>query len=146
MTGRRPDVLYIGLYRAASTALRAYFDSHPETVYSRRASFLSQPNYREARPYEDEPAPSGQCYIDMLEGLASGHVFQKEVDNLVMALVAQRAGGRTLLYDGFSERWAFGLGVLHFSPTWEAAPASASLSSSVIPKSLSKGARGTLSL
>ena len=80
MIGRAPDVVYVGLYRAASTALRAYFDHHPEIVWTRKAGFFRLRNFAELSPYDSSPGSDGNCYIDMLEGLANGHVFTKDVD------------------------------------------------------------------
>lgn len=75
---RPPDVVFIGLYRAGSTTLRAYFDRHPGIVWTRQAQrFLAADALDDDRPYPSSVPDDaeGKCFIDVFEGVAIGYVF-----------------------------------------------------------------------
>lgn|GEM_PF-5713442 len=78
--GRRvPDVIFIGHYKAGTTMLRAYFERHPNILWTRQAQYFNKADC----VTKDSPYPpsvpehtEGKCFIDMFEGVAVGYVFE----------------------------------------------------------------------
>lgn len=78
---RLPDVIFGGVYKAGTTFLRGYFTQHPQIAWTRKAWFFQEFTYDYPSP--DYPPPLTEdvpCYVDMFEGLATGHVYEKRVD------------------------------------------------------------------
>lgn len=79
MKRRAPDVVFIGYYKAGTTMLRAYFDRHPEIVWTRQAHyFITAETMAENRPYPPSvpEEAEGKCFIDMFEAVAIGYVLK----------------------------------------------------------------------
>jgi len=80
MDRRKPDLIFIGPYKSGSEYLRAYFDQHPEIVWTRQAQFfLADANRMRMSEYpEGVPAEAEKKYfIDMFEGVAIGYIFRE---------------------------------------------------------------------
>ncbi len=79
---RLPDVVHIGLYRAASTFLRGYFSQHPDIHWARTGSYFLLPEWDRQEPYPalQEAAGAAKCFVDMFEALAVGQIFGPEVE------------------------------------------------------------------
>lgn len=78
---RLPDVIFGGIYKAGTTFLRGYFTQHPQITWTRKAWFFQEHSY--THPTNNYPPPSSEeesCFIDMFEGLATGHVFERPTD------------------------------------------------------------------
>ena len=80
---RPPDVVFVGLYKAGTSLLRAYFTQHPEIEWTRNAQyFLSDWSGDNKHAYPDsiEISTDTKCYVDMFEGVAIGYIFRGNPD------------------------------------------------------------------
>lgn len=81
MSNRLPDTFFIGVYKAGTTFLRGYFTQHPDIYWTREASYYASVSYDgKGIIYQSNFQQTESCYIDMFEGLATGHVFGKDCD------------------------------------------------------------------
>jgi hypothetical protein len=83
MTIKKPDVIYIGFYRAGSAFLRSYFSFHPDIYWTRNAQFfLSNKNDSLLKKeYLDSISIKNnyKCFIDMFEALSTGYIVNKNL-------------------------------------------------------------------
>lgn len=75
MTGRSPQVLYIGYQKTGSALLRSYFEFHPDIFWTRNANYLKYTDYKVKQKRYVSLFPRNiteRVYIDVFEGLATG--------------------------------------------------------------------------